>query len=389
MNTVDKVIFRVFSVIIILLVSVMTLLYFRTKNNISVFTKKGNDIVKLVNAPQDKVITNKVYQGENKLINYPYVDGMSESTNEKIRTYAIEDGVVQLDYEIKFKNENFLSIVFFGKKGNSNYSKTLNIYNGDVIDSDEIFKDKNEMTVILKSVYASEQLENKGFILMQNYLESLSYEDLLNSDNINVYFFENGIGIILKSVPNSFTKYVGIEVNYNDLNNHFIEKQVSKEQVDENSIRDFILGNKLISLNDRIESLYPSGYVFTENGNFSYYHGEYAPVSTDELISYRGNWWIENNKILLHVLEEERISGGEIMNDELVNYKKIISSVDYTIEYEVNDIEGSFMVINNYDIVYFNLIPEGSYIENFKILADSGYKMYNQSIDKYYQTALN
>lgn len=381
MSTVDKKIFRVFLIIIIILIGIIAISYFKTKDEIEILSKTGNEIIKTTKQKtKDIQVSNKIYEDENKFINYPYINDASEKINEKIKSFALQEENTKLNYEIKFINENLISIVFYGKKDNNNYSKALNILNENIIEPEETFKEKNEMAIILKSTYASEYLEKNGEILKQAYLDNLEYENLLNNENISVYFTKENIGIIVNNIPNGLKDYISIEINYNELNNHFIEKETQKEIIDENKIKEFILNNNLISPKERIENVYPEGYIFTENGNFAYYKGENDTLYQDQIVSSRGNWWIENNLLILHVTEEEKITNGEIVDNTLINYQKIITPADYNIEFTIENIEKSYMMINNYDIILNNLKPDITYIEKFKILADIGYKEYQKIV---------
>ena len=370
MKGLDKKIFIVLLITILILISFITFMYFKQKGIIKIFSKSGNDIVDNVVISSSNIIP-KVYESESISIRYPYIEGTSSLVNDKIKEFALTHIGTEsyINYDIKLNSTNLVSIIFYGTVGGNNYSDVLNIdMNGTIITPSDIFEDKNEPVVIIKSTYTSKYLEDIGSTIKLDYLNSKSYTELLDSSDIKVYFTNDGIGVIMCNVPKLVGDYINVEIPYSDLNNYFIENEYNSIEYNEDSIREFLTSG-LISTSNRVNNNYPSGYVFTLNGNFSYNIGEVNPTSDNELLSYRGNYYFEGNKVILHVLEEERVSN---FNSE-IDYKRVVNKVDYVIEYNIAKFYKSYVVINDYESIFYSLNIDALYLEKFRVLADAGY----------------
>ena len=367
MKELDKKIFIILLITILILIGFITLSYFKQKDTIKIFSKSGNEIVDSITMSSLNIIP-KVYQSENISINYPYIEGASNLVNDKIKEFALAN-VGNINYEIKLNSSNLISIIFYGTVDNKNYSDVLNIdMSGNTIMASDIFNDKNEPIVILKSTYTSKYLKDLGSTLKLDYLKSISYTDLIDSSDIKTYFTNGGIGIIMSNIPSIIGYYINVEIPYTDLDNFILENEYNNIEVTEDTIRTFLTGG-LISTVDRVGNVYPAGYVFTSSGNFSYNIGEINPTSNEELLSYRGNYYFEGNKLILHVIEEERVNN---FNSE-INYKKVVNKTDYVIEYNIAEFYKSYIVVNDYESIFYSLNIENVYLDKYRTLADAGY----------------
>lgn len=394
MNKSDKTIFIVLLSIIIVLIGVMGFGFFKNGSSLNVLTSDGNNIIKFVKDKKNNLsITNNLYSYENVSINYPSFSGVSDNINniiyDDVMTLTNNHSFIDLNYDVKFYNDKFISMIFYGLVDNKNYSRILNINipgESEVL-VDDIFKDRGQIAVILKSVDAHNYLQNNGSLLAMDYLDNLSYDDLLSLDKIDVYFKEDKIGVSICDIPNSLgSYYLSFEVPYDDLEKSFNEYEYVPFSFDENNLRDFLIGgNRIISESDRALSSYPGGYVFNENGNFSYYYGEKSPSYDGEIISSRGNWWIDSGRLILHVVEEEKVVGGDNSLGVFANYSKQVTGVNYNIEYNVDRLNNSYVVLNNYDKIMYYLDIDLNYVNVFKVLADNGYKDYNKNLENYYK----
>ncbi len=140
---------------------------------------------------------------------------------------------------------------------------------------------------------------------------------------------------------------------------------------------EFLLSG-FISDSSVVGSGYPSGYYFNGNGNFSYYVGEMVDVELNGLVTYRGTWKIEDNKLILTVLEEERTTRAYDIWDDLDK-----KEVNYKIVFKNLKLKGDHLSTNKGDL--YSLSVDDSYLKMLRALSNS-YDKYYEAKNEYYFT---
>ena len=190
---------------------------------------------------------------------------------------------------------------------------------------------------------------------------------------------------------------VNNNTNQSDTNNNEnsnIDDKNSTNISNQISVSSFLISDKLISTSDVVSAHMPDGYVFLNNGKFSYYNSSfYYGISSEEYgnekieynrtISSVGTWLIDNNKLILKIAKEEYAVGGETSPGPpypiLIGYTKEIKDTNKIIEYTINGINNTdenipFLSLSSDDgeIKWYSL-SVGEYLNIPKKLAENGY----------------
>lgn len=105
-------------------------------------------------------------------------------------------------------------------------------------------------------------------------------------------------------------------------------------------IREFLLSGEVLSPSDAIGAGYPELYYFSAEGTFAYQTHQYGVREEGQLISQRGKWSLDDERLTLTILSETRAHGGEITEDHflgevLSGYELIRLSDSYKKSYRV------------------------------------------------------
>jgi len=150
-------------------------------------------------------------------------------------------------------------------------------------------------------------------------------------------------------------------------------------EINNEKIKDILTKGNLISESEAVGAGLPSGYYFAEDGKFAYSLNE-EPIKEDgQIISYRGTWKLDNNKLVLNIEEEEKAEGGKIVPEDgavlehLEGYKKVVSKVNKSVEYEVEILKSEDRDYLKFDKT--SMYPLSTNIDQLKDLAINGYKV--------------
>ncbi len=105
-------------------------------------------------------------------------------------------------------------------------------------------------------------------------------------------------------------------------------------------IREFLLSGEVLSPSYAIGAGYPEFYYFSDIGTFAYQTHQYGVREEGQLISLRGKWSLEEDRLTLTILSETRAYGGEKTEDHflgevLSGYELIRIDDGYELSYRV------------------------------------------------------
>ncbi len=274
----------------------------------------------------------------------------------------------------KENNENGI------KYGYSDFDRVLVLKNGNSIrlDNKNIELNYNDLIYTDEQIVEeSESTDGKRYMFYY-----IPFGDLIKLDDISK--------LTLGNTPIDIEKLVAEgsdDEKYSDISTY--KKDISdinqENTIKDNKMKEFLTNNQIISTMDFVGSGYIDLYYFTRDGKFSYYQGESLVIEEGQIISYRGEWLLEDGKLILKVLEEEKASGGRIVEaDELFekhleDYEEVVSQVNYTKLYNAKKAKFDSREYIALDEVNLYQISIDENMENIvKTLATKGYAEYKQ-----------
>lgn len=266
------------------------------------------------------------------------------------------------------------------KYGYSDFDRILMLKNGENIrlDNKDIELNYNDLIYTDEEIVEeSESIDGKRYMFYY-----IPFGDLIKLDDISKLTLGNTQIDMEKLVAEGSDdeKYSNISTYKKDISD--IEQE---NIIKDNKIKEYLTNNQIVSTVEFVGSGYVDLYYFDKDGKFAYYKGESLVTEEGQIISYRGEWSIENGKLILKVLEEEKAVGGEIVEaDELFdkhleNYEEVVKQVNYTKTYNVekNKFDSREYISLGESNLYQLSIKED--MKNIvKTLASEGYSKYRE-----------